>query len=351
MKKKLLAVVLAMAMTLGMGAVASAEEASTAEPFFKVGTVEEAKAGDTIEVNVYAGETTILAAFELNAKIDTTKVEFAQKNPAKMIKSYPGTIVANYVEEKSLAIVTSAFAANPDFYEGEADVKAGDLFATIQLTVKEDLAPGTEFITVSTKLVTGAKIDGTEYTDFGLTTGDVVVEVVAKATEAPTEAPTQAPTNGTQAPTQAPTNGTQATQATTTKALTKADAMNAVTDLSKAVALADKLSKDAFANASDYEAFAKALANAKAVLANAKATDAEKAAALDALKTLIAKADDAAVVKAATDAGLVGTTTAATTAKVDNTKTGDASNALALMIVAIAAFGTAVVVYRKKVNA
>ena len=146
-----------------------------------------------------------------------------------------------------------------------------------------------------------------------------------------------------------------ATAAEKTAALNALKATTVIAELDtvdEAVNVAKKLDKAAFASDADYQAFQTALAEAQKVLSNQNATAEQKAAALATLKAAMDKASDIAIINAFNvvnaPAAVAPTTAGGSNGKA---KMGDAAPVAALLIVAIAAFGTAVVVYRKKVNA
>ena len=194
------------------------------------------------------------------------------------------------------------------------------------------------------------------------------VEVKVVKAEEPTTTPedpttpnptTQNPTtqNPTGAPgTSAPGAGTPGAATTAKPITTVEDAFEAIDTLAEAIAVAAKLDESAFASKDDYNAFQAVLAAARKVANNDKATQAEKDKALADLKAAMEKyfgknsGNDkgrtkflAAAKEVLEAANSSGTETGG--------KTGDSAPVAVLMLVAIAAFGTAVVVYRKKVNA
>lgn len=359
--KKVIAFLMVAAMTLGMGTVAFAdgEEASVS-----VSAVEEANAGDTVQIKVVAAKDMFLNAFTYVITLDEN---FVEVDPA-VIKSganinefdewtvwQSATLGAQQNYNESGEFGTNYFAiAGAETALSKAQIKSGTVLAVLSVTLKTDVKAGDVIATVSQP--NGYRDDKLGET---LAAGESVnVTVVEKAQPSSSDPQpssssnndTQSSSNAASTTTAAAGTTTAAAAATTAKDITTAEeALAALTDLSKATAAAAKLNKAAFASDADYAAFTAAVAEANKVLNNANATDAEKAAALKTLKDAMAKADSNALI-AAVKAVL---NTTATTTKTGNgkNKTGDTAPVAVLMVVAIAAFGTAVVVYRKKVNA
>lgn len=258
--KKLLAVLMVMAMVLGMSVVANAEgEATTA--VLAINDVEEVKAGETVTLKVSASADCLMNAYEFRVTWDTAKFELAtETNKYGQYATYADTFPyaggskVNNLEAAGSFIWTGA---NADFAASE--VTAGTVIASIELKALADVVKDDVIATLKVAFVTD-EAAGVQYM--------VNMEDTAVALEKTT------------------TPSTSSSSSTTTK---KADVTTTTTKAGTT-------------------------------------TTATKAA---------------------------GTTAAAptTTAKVAADKTGDASNVVALMLVAMVAFGTAVIVYRKKVNA
>lgn len=189
-----------------------------------------------------------------------------------------------------------------------------------------------------TKVTVGSIVTTTTAPTTTTTTTKATTTTVAQTTAAQTTAATTKATS-----TKAANTTVATTAAITTEIKTAEQALAALTDLKKATVAGSKLNNAAFANETDYATFVKALEAANKVLSNPKATDSEKAAALETLKVAMSKAKEAELVSAVKVAETVTTTT-----KTETKKTGDTSPIVVLILVAMASFGTAVVVFRKK---
>lgn len=360
--KKVIAFLMVAAMTLGMGVVAFAEEAPAKVKALVVDKIEEAKSGDTVTIRVLTNQELSWNAGKLVVTLDETAVKTADADVKGANSGSVGkwwklaqTATGKY-DEAAKTVAWSSAAIDPDD-PAAYKVPAGTVVAEFNVVLAKDVVAGDKIATVTCAFIT----DSSSGVDTDIHPEDVDVVISEKASESSSEVtdptqPTQpGPTDPTQPgpapvdPTTGATGATNAPAATTKDIVTKDDALNALDTLAKATAAAAKLNKAAFASDADYQAFTKALADANKVLSNPKATDAEKAAALKTLKDAMAKADEKALVAAVK--AVINTTPATTKAGNGKTKTGDTAPVAALMLVAIAAFGTAVVVYRKKVNA
>ena len=386
--KKVIAFLLVAAMTLGMGVVASAE--GTKNDYLETKAEKQADGTVKIQVLVNADKVLQLNAGTLTIALNDDVVEVGEaaiKEDARnkfseadgYYKFYNANGgVGNYDEASKSFIVSiaqpGAEAQYPhDIIVGDTNYgSTGNVLLEVYAPLKADAAVGSTVATLSFEdgSITD-EMNGTPDADGAkkLALSDLDFVLAEAAVDVTTEATTGKTTEKTTGKTTDKTTGksddkttTKAGEGTaaTTKSLTdlansivtEADAMNALNQagLDVAVAAANKLNKNAFASDADYNAFKAALDAAKAVLKNPNATQAEKDAALAALEAAMAKADDAKVV-AAVKAALQEAAAKNNSTTGKGGKTGDAAPIAALMIVAIAAFGTAVVVYRKKVNA
>jgi hypothetical protein len=359
--KKVIAFLMVAAMTLGMGVVAFAD-GEKSEATVAVSSVEAAEAGTQVTLQLKTAKDIVTNSFTYVVALNSDLVETSKTAIQSIAANYDSewsewnnwkltTLSAqqNYNETGDFGENYFAFAG-ADTSLKNASVSAGTVLAEMVVTLKADVKEGDVIATV--KQPNGYHDDKASAQVYP---EDVEVVVVAKTTtssSSTTSTTTKAATTTTKAATTATTTAatTTAAAATTAAEIKTADqALNALDTLAKATAAGAKLNKASFASEADYNAFVKALEAANTVLKNANATEAEKAAALKTLKEAMAKATESSLVSAAKE--VVATAATTTKSASGKTKTGDTAPVAALMVVALAAFGTAVVVYRKKVNA
>ncbi len=381
--KKVMAFLMTAAMTLGMGAVAFASEttgpAVSENPVIIKAEVKPAKQGEKTTLDIVTTQDVIFGSYKFEINFDATKVTFDPTEEANQerLDEETGTVIS------PVKIFKGAYApeANKVAFNGattsdlQAKIKAGRTVASFTVTAVKDLEEGEVVAEIT---MPNGYTDLTPVTPVR-TDADPVQVVVAKAPEPTTEVPTEPTTSGqdtTQGGQDATQGGNQGgndsqggnqggndsqggnqtgtpagTQAAPQKVTTKDGALNAITTLDQALKVGAKLDKSSFASDADYQAFVAAQKAAESVLNNPKATAEQKAKALADLKAAMSKATEKALVDAVNNTIVAPAATQATTKKVTNNKTGDNAPVVALVLVAIAAFGTAVVVYRKKVNA
>ncbi len=329
--KKLLAVLLVMAMVLGMGAVVSASPETEAKEVLAISGTEEMATGETVTLTISVKEEVMMSGYEFTVTWDTAKFELAtEPNKFGQYATYDAAFVYSGGSKVNNPPEDGTFlwsGANSDY--AAATVAAGTKVASITLKALADVAVDDVVASLNVKFI---KDDYTGDTYMK----DKKVDVVAteKATTTTTTTKKADVTTTTTKAADKTTTTKAADKTTTTKAAeikTTEEAIAAIKDVDSAIKVANKLTKADFANAADYDALVKAVA----------------AKDLAGIKAALAKANEKALVAAVS--AIVAPAT--TTAKATNSKTGDASNVAALMAVAMVAFGTAVVVYRKKVNA
>lgn len=374
--KKVIAFLMVAAMTLGMGLTAFADDAVD---LFEASKVEAVESGN-VTISLIAKQDVFFKAgdfkLELNADLvntDAATVKGLQEADGDLLLTFgPVGILggSSYVEETATVNFSGAGTSSKT-----CTAKAGEALVTVTVPLKGAIKDGD---VIGTFKFSGTLTTGTDAGEVEILPQDVEVKVSAAASSSeesssdvqnPTD-PTPGPTDPTNAPTTAAGGqGTTAapTAAPTTKALPKADDIKTVTNALEACAdlvengnynavlnIAKKLDASCFTSKEAYDAFAAALKNYEAVLANPNATEQQK---IDAYNKMIELMQESVLTQKGKDTLMnnvkqaLTTTPATTKAGNGKTKTGDTAPVAALIIVAIAAFGTAVVVYRKKVNA
>lgn len=383
--KKVIAFLMVAAMTLGMGLVAFADgdvtgpavevgalkaenlgtlEDGTAETAHSitVDKIKAVKAGETVTITVKAAKDMCLNSFLYDVYMDTSKVSVVKDTPNYNAKfdTWMGWAYTNLAPEVKYNETGDRGSDYYTFVGATSNnmlgfVESGTTLFSIVVKAEVDLAEGDVIATVD-------QING--YTD-AMEVADAqtkhsmgeVVQVVIAAADAPSSSnssntPSSSNTPGGNTPGSSNTpggssNANQQAAANNGQATTAAESdlvrlQNSITDINKANEVVNALAKDM---GSTDEATKAEILKLQTLINDmvknpSKYTDAQKKDAIAQLKNLLAKVDAKIIAKLAPKASTTG-----------KKKPGDTTPVVALVLVAIAAFGTAVVVYRKKVNA
>lgn len=397
--KKVIAFLMVGAMTLGMGLTAFAATDDAVEgptgPAAEVGTddvfavqVDEGKAGDVVTINVKVTRDVKWGSGAVTLTLDENYVK-ATEDDLKAVNPKVGDCWAaknggsQAGKLKAGAPMFNGASTDPELWE------AGTVIIALKVTLAKDAPVGTTIATISGTEITNVQDPDDPSKDQILAPKSVAAVTTEKVTEPNTpDDPNQGDNNqgdnnqggdvnqGDNNQGNTANNGNQGNNnnAPVATPLPKAEdiktvtaALEAIADLvengkyNNALEIAKTLGADSFVSADAYKAFYEKMSAFEKVLADPNATEQDKIDAYNAMiltmqENLLSDKGkntlmEAVKAKLNEVQGVTTTTAAPSSTKAKNSKTGDTAPVAALILVAIAAFGTAVVVYRKKVNA
>lgn len=410
--KKVIAFLMVAAMTLGMGLTAFASETTgsavtpSTEECITFAPIEPAEAGSTVTIKLMPTKKMTFSTATLVVQLNPDVVDVSAASVKSVNSNYgkcwkldgcTGNYKTSSPEHGENVYIGAVATTDVDSSTAEAN----DVVLELNVKLKTNAAVGDTIATakfkggVKSMVVTGTDPATGDYTygdDVMTYPSDIVVKVTEKAQESSSDDTTKPSDDTTKPSDDINKPGDQTTTAaggqTTTAAAggqnttTAAGGQNNAPALPKAAdiknttnALEALLSMVENGKYNDVLSVAKAIDNAsnftskdnynnfkskldayEKVLANPNATQAEKDAAYNALietmqENLLSNSGKNNLIKNVQDKLNALNGVPATTKTGKGGKTGDTAPVAALIVVAIAAFGTAVVVYRKKVNA